>query len=155
MNENMLTVPSDAIYESLNHFRIAGNARKERVVLWLQPLGSNRVSEVYVPNQEAEEDYFRIPPKSMSRLLSHLRHTDLKIAAQVHSHPKEAFHSSADDRWAIVRHRGALSIVVPFFGHRTTLANFRTQSALFALSVQNRWTRVPTELTSHYYGIAT
>jgi len=35
------------------------------------------------------------------------------VAAQVHSHPDEAFHSKGDDEWAIVRHEGALSIVVP------------------------------------------
>lgn len=39
-----------------------------------------------------------------------------RYAARVHSHPGEAFHSSADDRNPALTHEGALSLVVPYFG---------------------------------------
>jgi len=48
---------------------------------------------------------FRIPPSSMTAMMAHLRERKLGLAAQVHSHPNRAFHSRADDAWAIVRHR--------------------------------------------------
>ena len=39
-----------------------------------------------------------------------------KLLAQLHTHPGPAFHSEADDRLALPRHTGAISIVVPHFG---------------------------------------
>jgi hypothetical protein len=38
------------------------------------------------------------------------------LIAQVHSHPNEAYHSEADDEYAIVTAEGGLSFVVPNFG---------------------------------------
>jgi hypothetical protein len=67
------------------------------------------------------------------------------IAAQVHSHPREAFHSSADDAWAIVRHLGALSLVVPDFGLKTNVSTFRDHTKVFCLAGNNRWHEVPAE----------
>ena len=67
------------------------------------------IVEAYVPEQEAEVDYFHIPPSGMMALMAHLRERRLGLAAQVHSHPARAFHSLADDKWAIVRHEGAMS----------------------------------------------
>jgi len=40
----------------------------------------------------------------------------LRLIAQVHSHPGEAYHSRADDRYAIVTAEGGFSLVVPDFG---------------------------------------
>jgi hypothetical protein len=37
------------------------------------------------------------------------------LAAQIHAHPGQAYHSGADDQLALVRLPGALSIVVPDF----------------------------------------
>ena len=54
--------------------------------------------------------------------------------AQVHSHPGEAFHSPADDRWAIPRQVGALSIVLPFFAAGISEETFFEQAAVFTLS---------------------
>lgn len=36
--------------------------------------------------------------------------------ARIHSHPVRAFHSYADDENPVLTHRGAISIVVPYFG---------------------------------------
>jgi hypothetical protein len=41
---------------------------------------------------------------------------DETYVARIHSHPGCAFHSDLDDRNPGLRHEGALSIVVPFFG---------------------------------------
>jgi hypothetical protein len=38
------------------------------------------------------------------------------LAAQVHSHPDDAYHSSTDDCFSLVTLTGALSVVVPRFG---------------------------------------
>ncbi|MCP4737333.1 MAG: hypothetical protein GY873_24365, partial [Bosea sp.] len=90
-------------------------------------------------------DFFRIPPAAMKDLMAHLRRTRLQVVAQVHSHPGRAFHSEADDEWAIVRNRGALSLVVPRFGAGATVANFMDQTAMYRLSDDDMWIAVPDE----------
>ena len=43
----------------------------------------------------------------------------LKLLAQIHSHPSEAYHSKTDDEFPIMTTLGGLSIVVPYFAkHR-------------------------------------
>jgi len=139
-----LECPDTLIDETLEALREGGRAGAERVVFWLgrrQAPGAV-ISEIYIPQQEAEEDYFRIPSGSMVDFMNHLRRRRLILLAQVHSHPGEAFHSKADDRWAVVRHEGALSIVVPEFAAKTTVSNFEIDSAVFRLTVDDRWLRV-------------
>lgn len=150
-----VVVPAAAVAQTLRELRRAGADNRERVVLWLGVRSgvSIEVREAFVPLQVADEDYFWIPPRGMSELLSHLRENRLMTAAQVHSHPEEAFHSEADDRWAIVRHEGALSLVVPFFGLNTTEDTFVEDAAVFQLSKSNRWLEVPPESVHRRYRI--
>jgi Na+-transporting NADH:ubiquinone oxidoreductase subunit NqrA len=129
------------ISATIRHLQEAGLRRSECVVLWC---GDNTddaitVRDVYVPEQIAAVDYFRIPRLSMQHLMTRLREHNWMIAAQVHSHPMEAFHSAADDRWAIVRHKGAISIVTPFFAEGVTATNFLERSACFSLGPYNKW----------------
>lgn len=126
----------------------SGNRRHEGIALWLGRRTEDRIEviEAYEPAHIAEADFFRIPPPSMQALKAHLRKTRLMVAAQVHSHPMEAFHSEADDRWAIVRHVGVVSIVLPYFAQRTSPDRILADAAVFQLSAQNRWLQVP-----HHY----
>ena len=110
-------VSNPHIRTTLEHLRAAGKKRSECVVLWLgRRLGDKIVVEkVWRPRQLAGAGFFEIPPQSMAELFAELRQSRSMIAAQVHSHPREAFHSAADDTWAIIRHEGALSLVLPYF----------------------------------------
>jgi len=97
--------------------------------------------------------FFRIPRESIEELFDVLRGRELMVAAQVHTHPESAFHSAADDRWAIVRHVGALSLVLPYFAQRTTTSTFFKDTAAFALSAENRWLLVdPDDIHLHLRG---
>ena len=42
---------------------------------------------------------------------------DLRLIAQVHTHPTEAYHSETDDAFPIVTTEGALSLVIPNFAN--------------------------------------
>lgn len=142
---SVLTCSVMLVDETLEELRTGGHMGKERVVLWLspRPLGTTSViAEFYVPEQEAKIDYFRIPQSGMMTLMSYLRTRKLALAAQVHSHPGQAFHSRADDKWAIVRHEGALSIVVPNFAAGTSADNFLSAAAVFRLTSDDRWLKV-------------
>lgn len=133
------------IHETLAYLQEGGRRGVECVVLWLAQDDDDaiRVQRVYRPDQQARADIFRIPAASMSQLMSTLSTDELMIGAQVHSHPREAFHSLADDTWAIVRHVGALSLVVPDFALKTTPASFMSDTKTFCLTPTNRWAEVP------------
>lgn len=152
---NMILVHPTIVSDTLAILQKVGRRRSECLVLWLGKRGADgiRVEEVYKPDQEASRYYFRIPEDSMGALFQKLRAQRLLVAAQVHTHPKEAFHSCADDEWAIVRHTGALSLVVPFFAKHTSAANFVAETAVFSLSAQNEWCAVEPEQISNHYRI--
>lgn len=135
------------VEKTLLQLRDAGQHRCECVILWLGRRNGNYIDVVdaYRPEQIAREDMFQIPRASMNTLYAELRKRRLMVAAQVHSHPMEAFHSRTDDRWAIIRHEGALSLVVPYFAGGTTAANFLGQTKIYQFSDEARWTEVPRE----------
>jgi proteasome lid subunit RPN8/RPN11 len=132
------------VERTLDFLSTAGRRNIECIVLWLGKRNGDRVwvEEAYLPDQVAEEDMFHIPPPSMTKLYAHLRAKRLMVAAQVHSHPREAFHSLADDRWAIIGHEGALSLVVPYFASKTTVTNFLDQTKVFQFSSSQTWDEV-------------
>ncbi len=135
------------IATTLAHLREAGTRSQECVVLWLgRPSAQGiEVVTVYRPQQRAAADMFHIPPESMGALRAILRRERVMVAAQVHSHPQEAFHSRADDRWAIVRHVGALSLVVPDFAAHTRVETFLEHTKVFQFSSSAQWREVPSD----------
>jgi hypothetical protein len=137
----VVTVTPSQIAETLGHLRDAGLRGTECVVLWLtnDDDGSIAVERVYRPEQFARADVFRIPSASMREMFHLLSKEGLRICGQVHSHPLEAFHSRADDKWAIVRHENALSLVVPYFARRTETRTFLDHTKIYRLDPRNRW----------------
>ncbi len=142
-------VPRRAVAETIHFLQEAGERHSECVVLWLgRRIGERiQVEKVVRPMQQCRVDQFIIPPLSMATLMRELQSSRLMIAAQVHSHPMDAFHSEADDRWAIVRHVGALSLVLPFFAREVTCESFLEEAAVFQLDARDNW------LQSHPDGI--
>ncbi len=144
MRNLRVTVDMHIVSRTINELSQGGHARTERFVLWLGHRAENQVqiAEDYVPEYEASSDHFHIDRSEMVKLITYLRERELMIGAQLHTHPAEAFHSSADDRWAIVRHVGALSIVLPHFARATTVENFMQDGKVFALSRDNHWDEI-------------
>jgi len=143
------------ISDTLAMFRAAGATGKECVALLLSDRRADRrlIVEAYRPEHIAELDRFWIPAASMDALMDHLRENRLSLVAQVHSHPREAFHSWADDKYAIVRHVGALSIVVPDFAVGVTPQNFTSKGAFFLLDIENRWGEITKAHVDRYFRI--
>lgn len=140
----MLECSISVVEETLRHLKEAGQGDVECIVLWLaRRKGDNvHVVSAYRPQQTARCDQFLIPPQEMAAIMDLLREHRWMIAAQVHSHPCEAFHSIADDEGAIVRHEGALSFVVPRFAVQTTAESFLRDSALYRLEAGDCWLEV-------------
>jgi len=139
MTTTKLTIDHSALVETTQ--MLQASARSECVLLWLAARDGQHlcVQEVYRPAQRASEDFFEIPRDSMAAVMTRLRTQSLFIAAQVHTHPGRAFHSAADERWAIVRHVGALSVVIPDFARNTSPVRFFDKSAIFRLDERGQW----------------
>lgn len=134
--------------ETLIRLRAGAGPGTERVALWLAPASStgvSRIVELHEPEQDVSVDRFYLPPHSLRALLARLRQGRLKIAAQIHTHPGRAFHSDADAEWAIVRHVGALSLVLPRFAIKTTVATFFDEVKTYELSGANEWELTPNQ----------
>lgn len=119
-----IVVNRTTIEKMLHTMREFGSHGWEVLVLWLGEIdatvGEARVIEAFVPKQKpiSSEDgigYF-VTGDTLFELNRNLAQSGLRLIAQVHSHPQEAFHSHADDRYAIVTAEGGFSLVVPNFG---------------------------------------
>lgn len=149
-------VPTRVVAATLDILKEVGRARRECVVLWLgrREATETSVIEAYKPEQIAAEDFFQLPRTSIATLFDVLRSRGLMVAAQVHTHPARAFHSAADDRWAIVRHVDALSLVLPYFARDVHVSSFFDEAALFRLSPENEWCQVPrADVAQHVRGV--
>ncbi|MBB6305598.1 Mov34/MPN/PAD-1 family protein [Rhizobium leucaenae] len=133
-----IKVGRTVVASTIERLQAGGLVGHERAVLWLGS-GADRIAELYEPRQRTRADQFYFDRLSMQMLLAHLREKRLRVLAQVHSHPGRAFHSEADDEWAIVRHAGALSLVLPRFAQEATVDNFLELAATYVLSTQNQW----------------
>jgi len=118
----LVTVDRGVIDSTMQALRDFGARSSEGLVLWLGYIetGRARVIKALVPHQKSLSSengigYF-VTGETLFNLNRALAETGLRLIAQVHSHPEEAYHSDADDRYAIVTANGGFSLVVPNFG---------------------------------------
>jgi hypothetical protein len=119
-----IRVERSIVDEMLESMRICGAQGFELLVLWLgeidAELGEATVLQAFIPKQKPirSEDgvgYF-VSGETLFLMNRALSETGLRLIAQVHSHPQEAYHSEADDRYAIITANGGYSLVIPNFG---------------------------------------
>lgn len=115
------TVPAELLDATAIFLRERGLKGVEGVVLWLGRALTGTDAEIvqaYIPAQKAYRSEHglavAVDRADLSRLIRELPH-GLFALARVHSHGKEAYHSSTDDRNMLIAHPGAISIVVPHF----------------------------------------
>jgi hypothetical protein len=117
-----VTIKLQTIESTLQTMKEFGRRGSEALVLWLGEIenGTAHVTKPFTPKQHpisSEEGvgYF-VDSDALFQLNRDLSESGLRLIAQVHSHPQEAYHSAADDRYAIVTAEGGFSLVVPYFG---------------------------------------
>jgi hypothetical protein len=117
-----VTIKSDVVLATLDTLQAYGDHGFEGLVLWLGEIkGSTAVIyQALVPDQEPVSSesgvgYF-VDGETLFRLNRALANSGMRLIAQVHSHPTNAYHSETDDKYAIVTAEGGLSFVVPNFG---------------------------------------
>ena len=112
-------VPQSILAESANLLRTLSGGVRESVVLWTgtEQAGCAEVRRVVAPRQRATRIWFDVPLEERLSIAQQLADSSEKLLAQLHTHPGRAFHSPADDRLALPRHTGAISIVVADFAN--------------------------------------
>ena len=113
-------VSRSVLHESAVTLRSMSGGVRESVILWVGTAGDKEalVRCIVVPRQSASAKHFDVPLGERLKLAQQLLASGEKLLVQLHTHPREAFHSLADDRLALPRHTGALSIVIPNFASR-------------------------------------
>ena len=130
------------IRKAYDFLRYAGTKRVEGVALFAGVRSGMdfRLQEVVIPKQTGyileSGLMYAVDSEELRRLNVWLYNNDIELIAQIHSHPSEAYHSEADDRYPIVDTYGALSIVVPDFA----AAPMNVSSwAFYRLSSSKEW----------------
>jgi hypothetical protein len=115
------TVRRELIDVTEEALREAGDDGYELFVLWS---GTQRglifdVRHAHVPKQTSYRTkkglLVRVEGKALHKLNVWLFENSEQLAAQVHAHPGEAYHSETDDTFAIAAQLGSLSLVAADF----------------------------------------
>lgn len=116
-------VPGSIIAETDGHLRGAGARGLEVFVLWS---GQSRASEFIVRNAHVPRQMsyqleagllVRVEGEALHHLNAWLYMHGETLAAQVHAHPTDAFHSETDDTYPIITEQGGISLVAADFCH--------------------------------------
>lgn len=143
-----LAISPELLGRTLVLLKAGGPRHEERMVAWIgkgSSSGRSVVKDVYEPEQVCRKDRFHLPPESMNSLMREIVRTRSAILAQIHTHPGRAFHSKADAAWAIVKHVGALSLVLPNFAATTTVENFMEEVMIYEYSASAEWVLTPND----------
>ena len=110
-------VPSTILIESAELLRSLSGGVRESVILWAGTVHNRQacIRRIVVPRQLATPKHFEVPLDERHRIARDLSISGERLLAQLHTHPGVAFHSRTDDRLALPRRTGAISIVVPDF----------------------------------------
>ncbi|WP_284283983.1 Mov34/MPN/PAD-1 family protein [Mesorhizobium amorphae] len=128
------------------HLAAVGQAGYEGLGLWVGTTEGETatVERALIPQQRlirsASGVGVQIEGDELHRLNVWLFENDLRILAQVHSHPANAYHSGTDDENAVATAIGSLSLVVPNFASRPFDLS---STAIYRLNAAGSWLEVP------------
>ncbi len=113
----MIAVPAQLVADTFAIFRDCGGGRRECVAYWLGPADTpEEVDEVIHPIHTSMGGGYQIDDQWLTTFWFALARRRRSVRVQVHTHPREAFHSSTDDAWALIDTPGFLSLVIPQYG---------------------------------------
>jgi hypothetical protein len=127
----------ELVGESFAAFRSCGRGERECVVLWTGPLDRpGLVDRLVHPEHLAGLEGYDLAVPWLKRFWRELHDEQRSVRVQVHTHPREAFHSHIDDSYPMVQTYGFLSLVIPNFGLREPTLN---GAALYELGHNGHW----------------
>lgn len=109
-------LPRRILEETFGHFRGCGAGRRECQMLWIGPWSApTQITEGVHPKHAANAGGFVLDDAWLSAFWLRLADEGMGIRVQVHTHPRQAFHSPTDDAFPVIHTPGFLSLVIPNF----------------------------------------
>lgn len=115
-------LPEAMLVETVSLLQEIGGMGLESFVLWggvLEGEGDLRFTSIHRPLQQPHRTPYglsvSVDGDELARMNMWLYEHGEILAAQVHSHPTEAFHSEMDDAYPLVTLLGSISAVAPYF----------------------------------------
>lgn len=147
----IFTIPQWLLDQTVEILRARGKQGFEAFVVWGGTVerGGAEVSfrSGLIPAQEGHKTdtglLVTVSGESLFEVNRELYGRGELLAAQIHSHPTDAYHSDTDDCHSLVTLTGALSIVIPFFGRDG--AQDRTGWAWYRLVGEGEWAELTRE----------
>lgn len=118
---NIFRFDKNCLEEVYGFLRKAGRERFEAVGLFAGTIENDEafLSKGVIPLQKSYKLdmglMYVVDGAELHRINVSLHKAGLKLIAQIHTHPMEAYHSDTDDEYPIMSTVGGLSIVVPNF----------------------------------------
>ncbi|MBA3242579.1 MAG: Mov34/MPN/PAD-1 family protein [Acidobacteria bacterium] len=139
-------VPAEFAREAQEHLASVGRQGHEGFALWVGVLEGEifHVRRTVIPAQRGlrfeQGVCVRVDGDELHRINVYLYQEGLRLMAQIHSHPTEAYHSETDDTYPIATTLGSLSLVVPDFARDPfSLA----RCAVYRLLPPAEWVELP------------
>lgn len=145
MGVKTVRVPLELAQKAHFRLRSIGQQGSEGFALWASVLRGDifHVTHTRIPVQMGLQTddgvLVAVGADELHRLNVWLYEEGLKLIAQLHSHPTDAYHSETDDALPIVTTVGGLSLVVPFFARNPfSLADY----AVYRLMPDGDWSEL-------------
>lgn len=119
-----VSVPKSLVDEAQLFLRKVGATGREGMVLWVGLADGKlfSVTNILIPRQRGLKTKdgvcVVVDEDEMHRINVELFRSGLRLIAQAHTHPTDAYHSETDDEYAIATTTGSLSLVIPDFAAR-------------------------------------
>lgn len=113
-----ITLPTQVLEDTLAFMQKHGNHCNEAFALWVGEHSSStfEISNGWFPKQSNEEICYFVDGNELFHINMKMNELKQTAIAQIHTHPKTAFHSSIDNEFAILSLIGSFSIVLPDYG---------------------------------------
>ena len=117
-----LDIPAPVFALTMQGLAAPGEAPSERIAYWSGTLDGSRGRVENVILADSHAGFFGsighacITLEAGLRIAEEIHGRGEVLFAQIHTHPRRAFHSSVDDANPISHRRGLFSLVVPRFG---------------------------------------
>lgn len=143
-NVRTVSIPRSVLADTYDLLREAGAEGLESIALWAGSFTDDpryfSVSAVILPTQVASRTEHgllaTVDGDEIFRVNQLLSANNLRLIAQLHTHPSDAYHSDTDDAFPLLSARGSLSIVIPNFAREALDLD---RCAIYRLETQSRW----------------
>lgn len=117
-NFSKVNIPKKILYETLLFFQDYGSHYLEAFVIWAGNIENTcfEITKLIKPVQENSFINYYISADEVHRINLELNKLQLIPIAQLHTHPCDPYHSSTDDKYAVLNLPGCFSIVFPDYG---------------------------------------